>query len=502
MRRLALLTVLATLCSACDSEPELFVQVDSVTPIARVNERYLSFAVDTAQVLGGEFWNPASAGADDAEVVAAPYDFDRPRIATLAAGLSPAVLRVGGTAADLAYYDLSDDPVAEAPEPYELLLTRSEWDAFADFAQQNDLQMFFTLNAGAGPRDANGKWTDDNARELMQYAAGRDDPVVLWELGNEVNAFLLAHGLTLTPEDYARDVFVARDLVDEEAPDALLAGPSSAYWPEIGDFTDFYAGFMPGGGRFLDAITWHYYPQQSHRCPVASREAGPEVMLDPDNLDEALVWAEQVEAERNHYAAGAEIWLGETGNAQCGGEPGVSDSFAGSLWWLDQLGAMAARGHQVTVRQTLSGSDYGLIDDVTEQPNPDYWVSALWVRLMGPTVLDAWTDDTNLLRAYAHCAPARTFEPGAVTVALINLSGQPMEVGLDLPGDADLYLLEAASLDSRELSLNGQALITDEDGALPDLVARGEPHRLGVFDLPGRSLAFAVAKGAGAEACE
>jgi len=103
-----------------------------------VDEHYLSFAVDTAQTLGGRFWNPESEGAEDAETIVDPYDFGRSALQPLAAELSPAILRIGGTAADTVYYDLSDDPVAEPPEPYGLLLTAEHWDGFADFALDHD----------------------------------------------------------------------------------------------------------------------------------------------------------------------------------------------------------------------------------------------------------------------------------------------------------------------------------------------------------------------------
>jgi len=495
--RHAVSSLLAVLLFGCSSEPELFVELATDQVAAEVDERYLSFAVDSAQAFGGRFWNPHSDDATEAEIEVDPYDFERSQLRGLAAELSPAILRIGGTAADTVYYDLSDAPVAEPPAPYELLLTRAEWDGFADFATDLGLDLFFTLNVGPGPRDGDGNWSPDNARELMEYAVGRGDPVVLWELGNEINGFLLAHGMTLGAEQYAADLASARELVDEVAPAAHLAGPSSAYWPDIGDMTGFYPAFMPHGGHLLDAVTWHYYPQQSHRCPVTSRAAGPEVMLDPANLDEAHLWSDEVEGLADEHAPGAEVWLGETGNAQCGGEPGVSDAWAGSFWWLDQLGLLARRGQQVVVRQTLSGSDYGLIDDVTLEPNPDYWISVLHKGLMGSLVLDVWTHDTDLLRVYAHCAAGAS--PGAVAVALINLSDEPADVALDLPGAVDVYRLSAPSLDSKEVSLNDELL--DASASVPNLLAMNERLSRAELSLDPRSLAFVLAPAADAAAC-
>jgi len=497
VHRHAVFPLLAVLVTACSSEPSLFVEVDTDEAVAEVDERFLSFAVDSAQAFGGRFWNPDSEDATEAEVVVEPYDFGRAWLDELAEELAPAILRIGGTSADTVYYDLSAAPVAEPPEPYELLMTRAEWNGFADFASEVGLDLFFTLNVGPGPRDDDGHWTPDNAREAMEYAQERGDPVVQWELGNEINGFLLAHGMTLGAEQYAADLATARVLVDEVAPEASLAGPSSAYWPDIGDMTGFYPAFMPHGGHLLDVVTWHYYPQQSHRCPVSSRPAGPEVMLEPANLDEAHVWSDEVEGLADEHAPGAQVWLGETGNAQCGGEPGVSDAWAGSFWWLDQLGLLARRGQQVVVRQTLSGSDYGLLDEATLDPNPDYWVSVLHKKLMGPQVLDAWTHDTDLLRVYAHCTAGAM--PGAVTVAAINLSAEPMEIAVDLPGAVDVYQLTAPALDSKEVSLSGQLL--EMSSGVPNLLAMNERLSRGELILDPRSLAFIVAPDADAPAC-
>ena len=193
------------------------------------------------------------------------------------------------------------------------------------------------------------------------------------------------------------------------------------------------------------------------------------------------------------------IWLGESGHAQCGGQPDSSDRFEGTFWWLDQLGAMARRGHQVVVRQTLSGSNYGLIDDVTLEPRPDYWASVLWRRLMDVRALDVIRDEVEpSVRTYAHCTRDR---PGAVTVLAINLDPE-RSVRIDVEGlgnTKEMHLLTAEALDSVELMLNGTVL-RDADGELPDL----SPEHLGTrpADLPPRSMAFITYPNADAVGCQ
>jgi len=486
--------------SAVPPETTAALSVDTTEVAATVDERYLSVAVDMAQVVGGRFWS-ASGGQEIIGQEEVPeYNFTRPRLRALASHLSPAFLRIGGSDSDRVLYDLSDNPTDVAPEGFEFVLTASQVDGVFDFAQALGYDVMFTLNAGPGVRDKASAWTSNMARELVGYVVDHQYEVTLWELGNEWNVYGPILGLQLEVPQIVADFQAASALLEELDPNALFGGPSSAYWPTLGELFDgVYPGFMQmGGADAIDVITWHYYPQQSERCPFAPYRYEPERILNAEGLDRGLGWAQEVEAVRDENAPRMPIWLGETGHAQCGGQPGASDRFEGTFWWLDQLGALARRGHQVSVRQTLSGSDYGLIDDETLEPRPDYWASVLWRRLMGQRVLDvSRTDVDDSVRLYAHCSYQRA---GAVTLLAINLDpdkGVRLEVeGLD--GAKELYLLTATSIDSAELMLNGTVL-KDDEGALPEL----SPNPIGSrpVDLPARSMAFVVFPNADAFAC-
>ena len=43
----------------------------------------------------------------------------------------------------------------------------------------------------------------------------------------------------------------------------------------------------------------------------------------------------------------------------------------------------------MVMHNTLVASDYGLLDENTFEPKPNYWGALLWRRFMGTTVLDA-----------------------------------------------------------------------------------------------------------------
>ncbi|MBI9086055.1 MAG: hypothetical protein JEZ11_20820 [Desulfobacterales bacterium] len=83
-------------------------KIDLSAPVNEIAPEYLSFALDSSQLVGGKWWNPK---ADTVEVgsgtVHSPvFDFNRPRIDLLASALAPAYLRIGGSESDKIFYDM------------------------------------------------------------------------------------------------------------------------------------------------------------------------------------------------------------------------------------------------------------------------------------------------------------------------------------------------------------------------------------------------------------
>jgi len=71
--------------------------------------------------------------------------------------------------------------------------------------------------------------------------------------------------------------------------------------------------------------------------------------------------------------------------------------------YVHQLGSLARIGVQAVMHNTLAASDYGLIDEATLAPRPNYWSAVLWRRLMGSTVLEAAAPRCPTEYVYAHC---------------------------------------------------------------------------------------------------
>jgi heparanase 1 len=469
------------------------VDLDLEIPLAEVPARYLSFAIDVSQLVGGRWWNPQADAVEwgSGTVHAPVFDFDRPGLDPLVRGLAPAYLRIGGSEADKVYYDLYDR-MAAIPDGYQSVLRRDQWDAAHAFAARNGLDIVFTLNAGPAARDRAGRWQSQNAAQLLAYSAQQGYRVAAWELGNELNIFYAVHGpaAQVSVAQYAEDLDAARQLVDTVTPGAWLASQGSAFWPVLGEPLGRLFGYLPQSlaraEHLLDVITWHYYPQQSRRGPFASRRAHPSRLLDPAHLDEVAHWADKLAGWRDRLAPGKPLWLGETGNAQFGGEPGLSDTYLAGLWWLDQLGLMARHGQQAVVRQTLAGMDYGLLDGDSLQPRPDYWHSLLWKRLMGRQVYGVRIsgEGAERLRVYAHAAAggagAALGQSGALVVLALNLD--PLrDAILFVPELADRpferYAVTAPDLLGQAVFLNGVELELATGGRLPEMPGVPEPAR-------------------------
>lgn len=472
---------------------------------ADVGERLVSFAVDVDQVVGGTFWDPAG-GPDQVELP--PYDFGRPRLRALARALAPAYLRLGGSASDQTWYDLGASPAGAAPPPYEEVLTRAQWDGAMAFARDLGLEVILTLNAGPGPRDAAGVWTDANARQLLAYAAGRQDPVAVLEWGNEPNLFAVRAGIVgYGAADYARDFAIFRALRDAVLPAARIAAPGTIFTRTLDDevlpnvaFGPRLRDVLPLVGRATDLVSYHYYAAISSRCgalvPVTPASALDAAYL--DGIDEPIA---SVGALRDQHAPGTPIWNMESGGQSCGGQVGLGDRFLNSFWYLGTLGRMARAGHAVLVRQTLSGSTYGLIDEVTLEPRPDYWAALLWRRLMGGRALAIDTAGVDpALRLFAHCQ--RDGRAGAVTLLALNTSrdrAARLRIrGIGAARPARLHLVTAPAADSGQVLLNRRPLAAGADGTPPPF--RGKQVR-GRITLPPLSYAFIVLPRAGAAAC-
>ncbi|MCO4754503.1 MAG: hypothetical protein KC478_08465 [Bacteriovoracaceae bacterium] len=362
---------------------------------SKVQPRFLSFALDMGQVLGGKWWEGSMAfegGRGGTKTT--PFDFNRAELDRLVSPLAPFTLRLGGSEADSVLYELNSNRTKltkeELDRGFQTILNKERILSIKDFVSRNNLELLLTLNIGPGYRSEDG--LDYEAMESFLINLSKVMPELqLFELGNEINAFFLNYGIKgqISMEEYAKDYREVKKLIRKHFPLAKLAGPANAFWPILGEvfstFTMNSIELMNELKDELDIYTWHYYPTQSDRCPVQVEKATRRNMLDAIQTREYLNQAQSVveEAKKNSIT---EVWLGETGPAQCGGQPKVSQSFESAMWFFDHIFKTLQSGQNKLIRQTIVGSDYGLINDKSLTANFDYYVARLFKNL-SPTVI-------------------------------------------------------------------------------------------------------------------
>jgi hypothetical protein len=123
------------------------------------------------------------------------------------------------------------------------------------------------------------------------------------------------------------------------------------------------------------------------------------------------------------------------------------------------------------MHNTLVASDYGLLDEKTFAPRPNYWGALLWRRLMGTTVLDAAVPIEAGLHVYAHCQRGT---PGGVGLLVISTDRDAAHA-LQVDGASQRYTLDATNLDDRTVRLNGHTLELGANDDLPEIAAVQTP---------------------------
>jgi hypothetical protein len=295
---------------------------------------------------------------------------------------------------------------------------------------------------------------------------------------------------------YGRDFKAFRSFAKQAAPDMLILGPGSVgeagLVSNLGIKTrDLLAAAGPG----VDAFSYHHYGTVSKRCGgVGATLTTPEEALSEAWLARTDATLAFYRSLRDELEPGKPIWVTETADAACGGNPWAS-TFLDTFRYLDQLGRLAKQGVQVVMHNTLAASDYGLLDQTTLRARPNYWGALLWRTLMGATVLDTGIPLRAGLHTYAHCLRNR---PGGVALLVIN-TDQAVSKKLRLPTAVERYTLAADDRQSGRVRLNGTELTWDGSGDVPRLAGATAPA--GELAFAPATITFLAIPSAGSAAC-
>ena len=145
-----------------DNYVEHNVSINLDRSVFTVSEKFLSVAIDSGIMM--HHW---------------PYvNFTSEKLFNLAKGLSPAFLRIGGTAEDFLIYDEG----LQKPKNFSnFTITHQDLDKIHLLSYKAGWDVMFGLNVLLRKQD--GSWDASNPKEIMQYVAEHSYNFG-WELGN------------------------------------------------------------------------------------------------------------------------------------------------------------------------------------------------------------------------------------------------------------------------------------------------------------------------------
>lgn len=488
----ASMAVTALGLAAGDQAGAATISPSTLPQLTTIDERFQSYNVEMAEVIGGNFWKPYAAlkpktvteptttfeiGMDPAMFERrAAADLTNARLRKLAAALGPAYVRVSGTWANSVFFQ-DTEAVKAGPTPpgYQSVLTRPQWAGVIAFTRAVDAKLVTSFAISSGVRDAEGIWTPVQARPLVAYTKSIGGTIAAAEVFNEPT--IVASGgapAGYSALTYARDEAAFRSFIKTAAPELQIVGPGSvgeggaALFPKSVPMLHSADLLGTDPKPKFDVFSYHYYGAVSERCEAMGPGLGTTAAA---ALSER--WLSQTDGVFDFYKPlhakyepGTPIWITETADAACGGNPWGS-TFLDTFRYVDQMGRLAKRGVKAIFHNTLASSEYGLIDQSDFRPRPNYWAALLWRRLMGTVVLDAGASREGL-HLYAQCLRGH---PGGVALLAVN-SSRADRNEITLPKASVRYTLSAATLQSASVMLNGLPLRLDPNDDLPEINGR------------------------------
>ncbi len=480
--------------------------------LSSVDERYQSYNVEMAEVVGGEFWRPYKT-MDSLPSSTPAFDFSNrsqmfrklppinlqdKRLINLAKGLAPAYVRVSGSWANTVYFQNNDSLRAKVPEGFVNILTKSQWKGVIDFVKATNSKLITSFAVSKGVRDASGVWTAKEAQKIIDYTKSIGGNISAAELFNEPT-IPMAGGVDTNYDGYnfSKDISVFEAWAKKEVAHMLLLGPGStaegipgqSFAGMLKHFISTDSLMAPDPKPVFDIFSYHYYGAMSMRV----MRGGPfsikaENALDPKWLQRTDAVADYYIRLRNEYNPGKPLWVTETAEASQGGDP-FAATYLDCFRYLYQLGSLAKKGVQVVMHNTLAASEYSLVDQDTHLPKPNYWAAFLWAKLMGTKVYEAGKGAPGIY-LFAHNMKGHN---DGITLLVLNTN--KVSAIINIPSGAEQYTLNSNDLQSDHVQLNGEDLNLSGDDMLP--VIKGKKITEGNVELPPASITFITFESAG-----
>ncbi|MBR3841438.1 MAG: hypothetical protein IKM20_09900 [Erysipelotrichales bacterium] len=488
----------------------------STKELRTVNPRLMSYNVEMTEVTGGTFWKaytpeqiagtemfPPIKGFEEMGGLMQwydPIDTKNPRLIKLAKEFGPVWLRVSGTWATKTYYDFEDTGVT--PEGYQNRLTKDQWIKLLDFADAVGAKVLISVANCQGLHSTEEPWNPSQAELIFKLSKEHGHPIDAVEFTNEPNMMeMTGFPQGYKPEHFRRDQDIFHKWVKENYPDTLIVGPCTTDGNalKVGpDGNKAGAGIadvmyscsteelMDGCTEKVDVFSYHYYNGISERLasvmPTAHWPA--EAATTEPYLAVAGNCARAFAPYRDKYCPGGEMWVTESGDAGGGGDTWAS-TYLDVFRTLNELGDFASVTDGVIFHNTLASSDYGFLKHGTFVPRPNYFAVLLWNTLMGTTVYDSGIKTEE--GAHVYCHSRKDGKEGRVFLVINNSTTDVTTV--ELPKEAETYVLSADSLRAPVIKLNGNDLVLGENDELPALTP---VTKSGSVELQPATIAFFV----------
>ncbi len=484
------------------------VQTGGLKKIRNIDERLVSYNVEMTEVTGGTFWKAYTpeqiAGTEEFPPVKdfsemgklmqvyPPVDLYEENIRKYAKALGSVYVRVSGSWATDTYYDFDGHTNGVIPKGYRAVLTKEQWNGVLDFVKAVDAKLLISVSNCTGDHVDGKPWTPEQAKLLFDYSKEYGVPISAAEFMNEPNV------LQMTPpaegygaREFGRDQDTFFHFLRENYPEVLLVGPCACADTfdggdiEMGDVLPMISTeeLLSHCKEEMDVFSYHCYVGLSERGASVGGHWDAKDALSEPYLAAASRAARNYGTIRDKYCPGAQMWVTESADAGLGGNTWAS-TYMDVIRYADELGSFATVTDGIIFHNTLASSDYGLLDHETHLPRPIYWLTYLWNQVMGTEVYDSGEEVREGAHVYVHSR--RDGKPGYAYVVINNSKTDTTLV--EIPGDGEVYLLDAKTLRAPQLRVNGQ-VVTPEDGLT---AIEAKPVQKETLEISPASVAFIV----------
>ncbi|HZE05517.1 MAG TPA: glycosyl hydrolase family 79 C-terminal domain-containing protein [Solirubrobacteraceae bacterium] len=353
-------------------------------------------------------------------------------------GTGRLILRIGGDSADHSFWD----PQALPLERWAFSIQPRELRQIRQLVRTLRLRLILDLNLITGSPAQAAQWAQAADKALPKGS------ILAFEVGNEPDIYSRAAWLavtggradlrrplpgSLTARSYVSDFRAYARALRALGLPTMLAGPVIAR-PVA--HVDWVRNLTAQAGGALGMVTIHRYPLAGCMRRASPLEATVGHLLSP-RLAQGMAAALRPIIAAAHDAE-LPIRLTELNSVDCGGRPGVSNTFATALWAPGALFALARAGIDgvnVHIRAHTINAPFA-ITGAGLRARPLLYGLILFARALGP--------NAHLVRVGVHARRPLNLQVYAVRVGrdrlhvvLINKSSRPARVLLRLPATAN-----------------------------------------------------------------